>query len=392
MDPLLDSALDGSDPFEGTKYRSIAILGKGGMGAAHVVEHRRLGTRFACKILRGRHRDNPALADRMRLEAQSLARMSHANVVRVFDFDFTPEGRPFIVMELLEGHTLTQELRERGELPCAEAIHWTCQLLSALSAAHSFGIVHRDVKLDNLFLHRLDNGVRILKVLDFGIAKIQDGVALAGLEPPQVPTRAGAIVGTPRFLSPEAAMGRSVDHRADVYGAGVVLYMLICGRGPWDDASSHASVFAAQTRQAPLAPSKYASQPVPETLDAAVLLALNIEPQERFQTAHAFETALRSISERLPAYRLQQPGMIDHRADPLGGRDPLANANRLDLATRSATFRLSDAAATETEVLPTHPERSGASYGFGARIFAFLMSSASAAAITWWLLAWVFGR
>jgi len=365
MDPWLDSALDSSDPFEGTKYRSVGILGKGGMGAAHVVEHRRLGTRFVCKILRGRHRENPLLADRMRVEAQSLARLSHPSVVRVFDFDFTPDGRPFIVMEHLQGHTLADELRHRGEVPVAEAIHWTCQLLSALSAAHAMGIVHRDVKLDNLFLHRADDGQRILKVLDFGIVKIQDGMAAAGLEPPQVPTRAGMILGTPGFLSPEAAMGRSVDHRADVYGAGVVLYMLVCGRRPWDDASSRASVLAAQMAQAPLPPSKHAAQRVPEALDAAVMLAMNNDPRERFQSAQAFETALASIAA-----------------------DVAQVARHLDLSTRSATFRFVDAPALKTEVLSVALERRRAPYGLAARLVAFVSSAMIAAAITWWVLAW----
>lgn len=383
MDPMLDSALDGSDPFEGTKYRSVAILGKGGMGAAHVVEHRRLGTRFAGKVLRGRHRDNPALADRMRVEAQSLARLSHPNVVRVFDFDFTPDGRPFIIMEYLQGHTLSQELRERGELPYAEAIHWTCQLLSALSAAHGLGIVHRDIKLDNLFLHRLQRDERILKVLDFGIAKIQDGIAVAGLDPPQVPTRAGAIVGTPRFLSPEAAMGRTVDHRADVYGAGVVLYMLVSGRGPWDDVTSHASVFAAQTSRLPVAPSSNARQRIPGALDAAIIQALSILPEERFQTAQAFEAALLSIAattnDPIARDRTMGSAGVDSRS-----------VNRLDLSTKSATFRFADAAVTETELLERQPEHRGR-HGFSA-VFAFIISSATAAAATWWFLAWLFQR
>ncbi len=292
MTPLLDSALDGSDPFEGTKYRSLSILGKGGMGAAHVVEHRLLGTQFVCKVLRGRHRNNAAVADRMRVEAQSLARLVHPNIVKVFDFDFTQDGRPFIVMERLEGHTLGHELRSRGELPTYEAINIVRQLLSALSAAHALGIVHRDVKLENLFLHRAASSSPVLKVLDFGVAKIVEGVSDAAPEPPQVPTRAGAIVGTPRFLSPEAAQGKTVDQRADVYSSSVVLYMLLCGRGPWDEASSHASVFSAQANKAPTPPSHYARKVISPDLESIVLTAMSKDPDERFQTAKAFDAAL----------------------------------------------------------------------------------------------------
>jgi eukaryotic-like serine/threonine-protein kinase len=375
--------MDGSDPFEGTKYRSICVLGKGGMGTAHVAEHRHLGTQFVCKILRGKHRDNPALADRMRVEAQSLARLSHPNIVRVFDFDFTPDGRPFIVMEYLQGQTLAQEMRVRGELPCAEAIEWTRQLLSALSAAHALGIVHRDVKLDNLFLHQFDSSQRILKVLDFGIAKIQDGVAVAGLQPPQVPTHAGAIVGTPRFLSPEASMGRAVDHRADVYSAGVVLYMFLCGRGPWDDAASHASVFSAQVTRSPEAPSVYAKQSIPAHLDAAVLTAMSIEPEERFQSAKAFEAALSSIATHLHE---TSPRATEFLPANRGGSAPP------EFPEHHATLGLTEGGDTRTE-LPAVSARMGAIAVWpGSRLLAFTLSAAVSAALTWLTLSRIFPR
>ena len=276
----------------------------------------------------------------------------------------------------MQGNTLTHELRARGELPCAEAIHWTSQLLSALSAAHLLGIVHRDVKLDNLYLHRLEGGQRILKVLDFGIAKIQEGFGATGLEPPQVPTRAGAIVGTPRFLSPEAAKGCSVDHRADIYGAGVVLYMFLCGRGPWDDASSNVSVFAAQTSQVPPPPSKFAAQPIPERLDAAVISALAIDPEERFQTAKAFENALASTAAAL------EPTTFVSL--------PQKNAARLDLSTQSATFGLSDGNETRTSTAPPHEGAAG--HPWVQKSLAFVVSAAITGTITWWFLSWALPR
>ena len=375
--------MDSSDPFEGTKYRSIAVLGKGGMGTAHIAEHRYLGTQFVCKILRGKHRDNPAIADRMRVEAQSLARLTHPNIVRVFDFDFTPDGRPFIVMEHLQGQTLAQEMRARGELPCAEAIEWTRQLLSALSAAHALGIVHRDVKLDNLFLHRVDSGQRVLKVLDFGIAKIQDGVAAGGLQPPQVPTQAGAIVGTPRFLSPEASMGRAVDHRADVYSAGVVLYIFLCGRGPWDEATSHASVFSAQTTRSPEAPSVYSKQSIVAHLDDAVLTAMSIEPDERFQSAKAFDAALASIVTRLNEIL---PSTTEHLAVNQGVESPP------DYPKQDVTLRLSEGSDTRTE-LPAVSARSGAIAVLpGSKFVAFALSATVSAALTWLMLSRIFPR
>jgi serine/threonine-protein kinase len=264
-----------------------------------------------------------------------------------------------------------------------EAIEWTHQLLSALSAAHALGIVHRDVKLDNLFLHQVDSSQRILKVLDFGIAKIQDGVAAAGLQPPQVPTHAGAIVGTPRFLSPEASMGRAVDHRADVYSAGVVLYIFLCGRGPWDDAASHASVFSAQTTRSPEAPSVYAQQSIPAHLDAAVLTAMSIEPDERFQSAKAFEAALASSSTHLHE---TLPLATERLAVNRGGSSPP------DHPEHAATSRLSESGDTRTE-LPAVSARLGAvAVWSGSKLLAFALSAAVSAALTWLTLSRIFPR
>ena len=384
MTPLLDSALDGSDPFEGTKYRSLSILGKGGMGAAHVVEHRLLGTQFVCKVMRGRHRNNAAVADRMRVEAQSLARLVHPNIVKVFDFDFTQDGRPFIVMERLEGHTLGHELRTRGELPTLEAIDIVCQLLSALSAAHVLGIVHRDVKLENLFLQRTAHAGPVLKVLDFGVAKIMEGISDAAPEPPQVPTRAGVIVGTPRFLSPEAAQGKVVDQRADVYSASVVLYMLLCGRGPWDEASSHASVFSAQANKAPTPPSRYARKIISPDLESIVLTAMSKEPEERFQSAKAFEAALMTVAERLG----DSPQLPESAKLTLQSKQPMPIGG----AASPGTLRISDELETKTAIpFAKHQLTIGAG-AVAKRIVTFAISAALSALATWWCLATIFRR
>jgi eukaryotic-like serine/threonine-protein kinase len=375
MTPPLDSALDSSDPFEGTKYRSLSILGKGGMGAAHVVEHRLLGTHFVCKVLRGRYRNNAAAVDRMRVEAQSLARLVHPSIVKVFDFDFTQDGRPFIVMERLQGNTLSHELRARGELPVLEAITITKQLLSALSAAHALGIVHRDIKLDNLFLHNTGADRPILKVLDFGVAKILEGFSDAAPQPPQVPTRAGAIVGTPRFLSPEAALGKSVDHRADLYSAGVVLYMLLCGRGPWDDASSHASVFSAQANQVPTPPSRYSRQSIAPDLESIVLTAMSKEPDERFQSAKAFGAALTTVAER-------------QEEDPPRSMTPVAIEPRHapGAAASAPTIQLAEGSETQTAG-PAYNARFVVAGRVTRRrqLVAFVLSAAASAAVTWLL-------
>lgn len=372
MAPPVDSDLDASDPFEGTKYRSISVLGKGGMGAAHVVEHRLLGTFLVCKVLRGRYRNNAALADRMRVEAQSLARLVHPNIVKVFDFDFTQDGRPFIVMERLEGHTLGHELRLRGELPIREAVDLTRQLLSALAAAHTLGIVHRDIKLENLFLQRETAEKTTLKVLDFGVAKILDGFSDAAPTPPQFPTRAGIVVGTPGFMSPEAASGKAVDQRADIYSAGVVLYMLVCGRSPWED--------AAQVADVPPSPCAFASQAISADLESIVMTAISGEKEDRFQTAQAFDAALNTV-----ALRLQDKSTVPMTPDSEPRRPAPAPAG-------TGTLRLSEDLETRTAFPAFADPRPAAGAGTAVKMLAFALSAVVAALLTWWCLVRFFPR
>ncbi|HTN91996.1 MAG TPA: serine/threonine-protein kinase, partial [Sorangium sp.] len=232
----------------------------------------------------------------------------------------TPAGHPYFVMERLEGTTLGEELARRGALPVAEAIDLVRQVLAGLSAAHRVGLVHRDVKLDNVFLcapgAAAPGGARVAKVLDFGVAKVLDrGVAklldrgivegAAGLDPPlpvpgpAYPTEAGLLVGTPRTASPEQARCEAVDARADVYAAGLLLYTLVVGQGPFAHLDDALEVLQAHVREAPCPPSMRAAQAIPPALDGAVLKALAKRPEERFQSAEAFAEELGRIATGL---------------------------------------------------------------------------------------------
>lgn len=275
-----------------TPYRAIGILGRGGMSEVYVVEHQVLGRRFALKLLHSRYASEPQLVDRARVEAQALARLHHPNVVTVVDFWVSDGGKPCIVMELLRGHTLEREMITRPRLPPAEAVAIVLQALSALEAAHRIGIVHRDVKPENLFLHDvLEYGV-VVKVLDFGLARIVEGASRAPAAL-ALPTDTGHIVGSPRFMSPEAARAGRVDHRSDLYSMGLVLYLLLAGHGPFDAGSSVLR-----------GPSAYAGPVVSHELDAAVVRALRERPEERYESAQEFATALeRAISPSLPSAR-----------------------------------------------------------------------------------------
>lgn len=284
------------DPLVGSPYRTLRLIGRGGMGDVFLVEHLELGKRMAAKLLHAKAASNPQLIDRIRLEAQALGRLHHANIVEVYDFRTTRDGRPFIVMELLRGRSVSEELRARGNWGPFEAVDCMRQVLAALSAAHAIGIVHRDIKPGNLFIHQGPGSDRnIVKVIDFGIAKVIEGVSEAAPAPLAVPTDTGVVVGTPRFLSPEAALNRAVDHRADLYAVGVVLYTLLAGRGPFDHIAKTAKVISAHAHEPPSPPSHYAQEPIPAELDRLVLKALSKDPAERYQNATEFDRELEMI-------------------------------------------------------------------------------------------------
>lgn len=267
---------------EGTPYGNPRFLGRGGMGTVHAVEHRLLGRDFALKMLHPRSALDAQTVDRMRIEAQALARLEHPNIVEIVDFWIDESGRPCVVMERLLGRTLAEELRERKRLPTAEAVSIACQVLSGLAAAHELGLVHRDLKPENLFLHELPDHKRVLKVLDFGIARVLPDRSDRAPVPLAMPTTSDTIVGSPRFISPEAREGKRVDGRADVYSAGLVLYAMLAGRGPFD---------AGETRPSP--PSRTAAENVPPLLDAVILHAIEPRPEDRYPSAAAFLKELR---------------------------------------------------------------------------------------------------
>src|SRR5262249_33271718 len=158
------------------------------------------------KVLHSRFADDALFVDRMRIEAQSLGRLQHPNIVQITGVGTTRDRRPFLIIEWLRGRSLADELEARGQIPPLEAIELSLQLLSALSAAHAIGLVHRDIKPDNLFLCVDGAGERKLKVLDFGIARVLPDAPAGAPDPLAIPTNTGFIVGTPRFVSPEGAM------------------------------------------------------------------------------------------------------------------------------------------------------------------------------------------
>jgi eukaryotic-like serine/threonine-protein kinase len=201
--------------------------------------------------------------------------------------------RPFLVLERLRGRTLKEELRARGVLPPSEAVRLARELLEALGCAHEVGIVHRDVKPENIFLAESEREGRTLKLLDFGLAKVLPGASDEEAPLPlEAPTEEGMPLGTPRFVSPEQARGGTIDHRSDLYSAGSVLYAMLTGRDPFAYVEGVSAVLRAQMSEHPRPPSFVAAQPIPEALDQIVLKALSKQPEDRFASAADMSAAL----------------------------------------------------------------------------------------------------
>jgi len=287
------------DPLSGRPYRALRLLGTGAMGEVFLAEHRQLATLCVVKIQHARLARDPSIADRIRLEAESLARLNHPNIVSIIGSGQTEDERPFIVMEHLHGQTMADELAARGQLPTLEALGFACQLLRGLAAAHAVGIVHRDIKPDNLFLCDGPRGNRVLKLLDFGVACTTPAALLLGPSPLAVPTATGTVVGALRYVSPEGALARRVDHRADLYSAALVLYFALAGRGPFDHIRSALLLLSAHVAEEPEPPSRFSTAAIPAELDRAVLRALQKAPDERFQSADDLRQELERIMNQL---------------------------------------------------------------------------------------------
>lgn len=267
----------------GERYRLIRPIGTGGMGLVFEAIQFDLGRRVALKVLHQHLSLEPTLLARFRREALAAAALGHPNIVSVSDLQ-SPEGQPpFLVMELLTGMSLKQAIEADGALPAARVAHIGAQVLSALSAAHASSIVHRDIKPDNIVLVDTTAMRDFVKVLDFGVAKLQRD-NLEGL------TLAGAVLGTLSYMAPEQARGETLDGRADVYSVGACMYHALSGRKPFDKRNK-AELYASVIMETPA--SLQALRPdLDGALVAIVERAMNKRASDRYASADDMVQAL----------------------------------------------------------------------------------------------------
>lgn len=278
----------------GEKYLVRGFLGRGGMGVVLDVEHISLGKRFALKLLHeDRGRDPQAIA-RFEHEARTIGALGHANICDVYDFGQLDDGRPFLVLEKLEGESLAERLARESVLAPSRALWVVLQVLSALEAAHEKGVVHRDVKPPNVFIARAGGRAEIVKLLDFGVSK--------ETAQPLDLTASGLVVGTPAYMAPEQALGETTnDPRIDLYACGVLLYEMLCGARPFSGENYNQTILA--ILEGTFQPLLERRPELPRTLDEIVKRALAYDPKDRFGSAQEFQHAI--IASGLVAMRME---------------------------------------------------------------------------------------
>ncbi|MEU8887224.1 protein kinase [Streptomyces sp. NPDC048442] len=265
----------------GGRYQLRDLLGEGGMASVYLAYDSALDRQVAIKTLHAEMGREAAFRERFRREAQAVAKLSHTNIVSVFDTGEDELGgmqMPYIVMEYVEGQplgsVLAADVQQHGAMPADKALKITSDVLAALETSHEMGLVHRDIKPGNVMMTKRG----VVKVMDFGIARaMQSGVTSM--------TQTGMVVGTPQYLSPEQALGRGVDARSDLYSVGIMLFQLLTGRLPFE-ADSPLALAYAQVQEEPVAPSSI-NRTIPPAVDALVARALKKNPNERFPSAAA---------------------------------------------------------------------------------------------------------
>jgi serine/threonine-protein kinase len=276
------------------KYRIAERVGVGGMGAVYRARHEALDRLIAIKIMHRHVASEPSFAARFRREAQLASRIDHPSSIQVLDFGTEPDGTSYLAMELVEGRDLVQLLASEAPLSPARIVDILSQALAALAVAHELGVIHRDIKLENLLVvvRRGDDGATtdLVKVCDFGIAKLQEPEGEGAVERGR--TTGGIVLGTPEFMSPEQARGEVLDARSDLYAIGVVLYEMLTGELPFV-ATTALAVVLKQLHEAPLPPSVRAPSVHPELAELC-LRVLSKRREDRPSSARELRSLLRA--------------------------------------------------------------------------------------------------
>ena len=270
QDPVIGQIIKG-------RYRVLRKLGEGGMGTVYLAEQVSIGRKVAVKLLRGNYACDEEFIARFQREARLAASLNHRNIITVYDFDQADDGSLFIAMEYVNGEQLSEVIQREGPLPIGRATRLGLQIAEGLEAAHRAGVIHRDIKPDNIMVVR-DSGFERIIVMDFGVARLREAGTGTQL------TRAGTIMGTPAYMAPEQAEGSGVSDKTDLYALGIVLYEMLSGSVPFKG-STPSAVLAKQLRERPVELRKLRAE-VPAAIERVVMRALEKKPEKRQGSMH----------------------------------------------------------------------------------------------------------
>jgi serine/threonine-protein kinase len=287
----------------GAKYRIVRMIAEGGMGVVYEAQHTVVRRRFAVKFLRPDLAERRDILNRFQREAEAAGALESEHVAAAVDFGIVPDGTPYIVMEYLVGESLAALLEREGRLSVARAADLVAQASRGIEVAHASGIIHRDLKPQNLFVCRRQDGTDLLKILDFGVAKLQ------AIDEMNAATRTGTVLGTVAYMSPEQARGdKIVDQRSDVYALGAILYELVSQKKPHPGESHNAVLHHIATH--PAVPIESVQPGLPAGFAEIVGRTLSCNTEERPPSAEAFAQALVPFAERAvwPAPKFEDSG------------------------------------------------------------------------------------
>jgi serine/threonine-protein kinase len=300
-----------ADPMVGTvfaeKYEIEAVLGRGGMSTVFKARHQLMNRNVAVKLMKDQLLQDPVAVERFKREAQSVSALNHRNVVTVFDFGVS-NGMAFLVMDYLDGPTLNHLIQQEGHIVPSRAVPIFSQICDALDHAHSKNIVHRDLKPANICLVEQDGQKDVVKIVDFGLAK------LVGESGGRALTRPGQVFGSPLYISPEQCQAKPLDARADIYSLGCLMYESLTGMPPFLGDTSFETMNKHCLEAPPAMATVAADLHVPPELEAVVLRALEKDPQRRWQTAAEMRAALPVMQQRQSSLSLQP--VVPAKASP----------------------------------------------------------------------------
>ena len=312
------------------RYRIIERLGQGGMGAVFVAEHLKLHKRVAFKVVRKELAGNGEVAARFAREAMATAQFEHPHVASAIDYGTLSEGGAYFVMQLVRGSSLKRILKQQNRLHWSRVCELGAQVADALSAAEAASIVHRDLKPDNVLIETRDDGSELVRILDFGIARIPttDGPAPEGAMAARELTRLGTVMGTPGYMAPEQAVGDPADRRADLYALGVVLWESIVGRALWKEREITALFTRQLSQPAPSVKRESGDRTIPDELDRLIARLLERKPADRPEHASEVRDRLKELRGRA----VTGPSRIDLALPEFASRAAALKGSAIDWA------------------------------------------------------------